>query len=185
MSVDSRELNVLQISHALGIPYGSIYQTIRFFTKGRIPVRKFRGRLLVPADALPLLLRIHNERKNPKIPKGWVKVSEFSRRHRVNHQRVVHWAKRFSILAKFHHNCYYIHEDSTEEVRLLLSICKTGRPPTDEWVRLTDAVKKRKLRARIHVLLYLVQPLQIRKSIYLRRDDLEFLLEEAEVMKHG
>ena len=186
MSVDSRELNVLQISHALGIPYGSIYQTIRFFTKGRIPVRKFRGRLLVPADALPLLLRIHNERKNPKIPKGWVKVSEFSRRHGINPQRAIRWAQRFGIL-QFRQNHYYIHEDSTEEIRLLLSICKTGQPPRNQWVRLTEAVRSETLRARIHRLhcLYEVRQLKIGKSVYLRQDDLEFLLKEAEVMKRG
>jgi len=182
MSV-GQELNVLQVSRALGIPYRDIYETIRFHAVKFIPVRKERGKLLVPADSLPLLLEIHQRRKNPRVPNGWVKVSDFSRRHGVNPERVIYWARKFGILDKFHGRCY-IHEDSTE-TRLVLSMCKTGRPPTEDWVRLTEAVKNRNLRARVlrSLRIFRLPCIEVGKSIYLRRDDLEFLLEEAEVMK--
>jgi len=182
MSV-GQELNVLQVSRALGIPYSDIYETIRFHAVKFIPVRKERGKLLVPADSLPLLLEIHQRRKNPKVPNGWVKVSDFSCRHGVKPNCVIYWARKFGILDKFHGR-YYIHEDSTTETRLVLSMCKTGRPPT-EWVRLMEAVRNRNLRARILRLLriYRLPAIEVRKSVYLKRDDLEFLLEEAEVMK--
>jgi len=178
-------LNVRQVSRELGIAYGDIYQTIRFFANGRIPVRKVRGRLLIPADALPLLLKIHFERKNPPVPKGWVKVSEFCRRHQVNNYlTALRWAQKLGILAKFHHNRYYIHEDSTEEIRMLLSICKTGRPPP-EWIPLTKVFRHSRQRQRVFPLLHLVQPFRIGKSVYLRRDELVFLIKELEVMKRG
>ena len=181
--IQQRELNVRQVSRALNLPYQAIYQTIRFFSNGRIPTRKFRGRLLVPADALSLLQAIHNERRNRQIPRGWVRLAEFCRKYGLSPWKVSRWARRLGIARKFFPNCLCLHEDSTDKIRTLVAICKTGYPPKDEWVRLTDAVKSRKLRARVRSLLYLVQPLQVGKSVYLRRNELKMLL--AEVKQYG
>jgi hypothetical protein len=170
-----RELDVRQVSRALNIPYNDIYRTIRFHAIARIPVRKHRGRLMIPEDALPLLQRIHYERKHPRIPNGWIRLADFCRQHNLRNYQALRWAKKLGIARRFPvSNGYYIHEDS-DKIHILLSICRTGQPPKDEWVLLTDAVRSKRLRTRVHSLLYLVEPIRIGKSIYLRRDDLELL----------
>jgi hypothetical protein len=170
-----RELDVRQVSRALNIPYNDIYHTIRFHAIARIPVRKHRGRLVIPEDALPLLQRIHYERKHPRIPNGWIRLADFCRQYNLRNYQALRWAKKLGIARRFPmSNSYYIHEDN-DKIHILLSICRTGQPPKDEWVLLTDSVKSGKMRARMRNLLYLVEPIRIGKSIYLRRDDLELL----------
>jgi len=175
----ARELNVRQVARALNVPYNDIYRTIRFYAITRVPVRKHRGRLLVPEDALPLIEKIHHRRKSPKIPNGWVKFIDLIREQKLVYHRALEWAKKLDLICRFP-LCkgYYIREDN-DQISLLISLCRHGRPPTDEWVLLTEAVKDRQLRARIRSLLYLVEPIRIRRSIYIRRDDLEWLKELA------
>ena len=174
-SAKNRELNVRQVARALNIPYNDIYRTIRFHAIARIPVRKHRGRLMIPEDALLLLQRVHYERKHPRIPNGWIRLADFCRQHNLRNYQALRWAKKLGIARRFLvSNGYYIHEDN-DKIHILLSICRTGQPPKDEWVLLTEAVRSKRLRTRVHSLLYLVEPIRIGKSIYLRRDDLELL----------
>jgi hypothetical protein len=178
-SARNRELSVQQVSRALNIPYNDIYRTIRFHAITKIPVRKHRGRLVIPEDALPFLEKLHHRRKHATVPNGWVRLIDFIRKHQLVYHRALGWAKRLDLVCRFpFQRGYYIREDD-ERIRLFLSLCRHGRPPADEWVLLTDAVKDRQLRARIHSLLYLVEPMRIRKSIYLRWDDFELLKQLA------
>jgi hypothetical protein len=175
----TRELNVRQVARALNIPYNDIYRTIRFHAITKIPVRKHRGRLVIPLDALPWLEKLHHKRKHPRVPNGWVKFVDFVRKQKLVYHRALGWAKKLDLICRFPFcKGYYIREDN-DQIRLLVSLCRHGRPPRDEWVLLTAAVKDRQLRARIRSLLYLVEPIQIRKSIYIRRNDLEWLKELA------
>jgi hypothetical protein len=175
----TRELNARQVARALNVPYNDIYRTIRFHAITKIPVRKHRGRLVIPADALPWLEKLHYKRKHPKVPNGWVKFIDFVRKQKLIYHRALSWAKKLDLICRFPFcKGYYIREDN-DQIRLLVSLCQHGRPPRDEWVRLTEAVKDRQLRARIRSLIYLVEPIQIRKSIYIRRNDLEWLKELA------
>jgi uncharacterized protein (DUF3820 family) len=177
--VKTRELNLRQAAHVLNISYNDIYRTIRFYAITKIPVRKYRGRLLIPADALPWLEKLHYKRKNGRVPNGWVKFIELVRRRKLIYHRALGWAKKLDLICRFPFcKGYYIREDN-EQIRLLVSLCRHGRPPKDEWVLLTEAVKDRQLRARIRSLIYLVEPIQIGKSIYIRRNDLEWLKELA------
>jgi hypothetical protein len=170
----ARELNARQVARALNIPYNDIYRTIRFHAITKIPVRKHQGRLVIPADALPWLEKLHHKRKHPKVPNGWVKFIDFIRKQKLIYHRALSWAKKLDLICRFPFcKGYYIREDN-DQIRLLVSLCRHGRPPRDEWVLLTE-VKDRQLRARIRSLLYLVEPIQIRKSIYIRRNDLEWL----------
>jgi hypothetical protein len=174
----TRELNARQVARALNVPYNDIYRTIRFHAITKIPVRKHRGRLVIPADALPWLEKLHHKRKHPKVPNGWVKFIDFVRKQKLIYHRALSWAKKLDLICRFPFcKGYYIREDN-DQIRLLVSLCRHGRPPRDEWVLLTE-VKDRQLRARIRSLLYLVEPIQIRKSIYIRRNDLEWLKELA------
>ncbi len=171
----TRELNVRQVARVLNIPYYDIYRTIRFHALGRVPVRKRNGRLLVPEDALSLIEKIHHRRKNPKIPNGWVKFIDFIREKKLVYHRALGWAKKFDLICRFP-SCkgYYIRVDN-DQIPLFISLCRNGRPPESEWVRLTEAVKDRRLRARIRSLIYLVEPIRIRQLIYIRREDFEWL----------
>jgi hypothetical protein len=181
MNRETRELNVLQISRALGIPYGDIYYTIKL-ARSRIPVRKHRGRLLIPEDALPLLRRIHYDRKHPKIPNGWIKLIDFCRQHNLRYYKVIEWAKRLGMAQKLPpSNRYYIHEDK-DKIDILLSICRTGKPPR-EWVRLYSVFRSRTLRSRVRKLLYLVDTLRVGMTIYVKKQDVEFL--KSEVIRSG
>jgi hypothetical protein len=174
----TRELNARQVARALNVPYNDIYRTIRFHAITKIPVRKHRGRLVIPADALPWLEKLHHKRKHPKVPNGWVKFIDFVRKQKLIYHRALSWAKKLDLICRFPFcKGYYIREDN-DQIRLLVSLCRHGRPPRDEWVLLTE-VKDRQLRARIRSLIYLVEPIQIRKSIYIRRNDLEWLKELA------
>jgi hypothetical protein len=175
----TRELNVRQVARALNIPYNDVYRTIRFHANTRIPVRKHRGRLLVPEDALPLIERIHYRRKNPRIPNGWVKFIDLIRKQKLVYHRALGWAKKLDLVCKFP-LCkgYYIREDN-DRIALLISLCRHGRPPMEEWVLLTEAIRDRRLRARIRSLLYLVESIRIGNAFYIRRDDLEWLKELA------
>ena len=176
----TRELSVQQVARALNIPYNDIYRTIRFHAITKIPIRKHRGRLLIPADALSFVEKLHHRRKRATVPNGWVKLIDFIRKHQLVYYRALEWAKRLDLVCRFpFQRGYYIREDD-ERIRLFLSLCRHGRPPADEWVLLTDAVKDRQLRARIHSLLYLVERIQIRRSIYIKRDDFQWLKETAE-----
>jgi hypothetical protein len=178
-SARNRELSVQQVARALNIPYNDIYRTIRFHAITKIPVRKHRGRLVIPEDALPFLEKLHHRRKHATVPNGWVKLSDFIRKHRIIYHRALEWAKKLDLVCRFPFcRGYYIREDD-DRIHLFLSLCRHGRPPADEWVLLTEAVKDRQLRARIRSLLYLVEPIRIRRSIYLRRDDFELLKQLA------
>jgi hypothetical protein len=175
----TRELNVRQVARALNVPYNDIYRTIRFHAITKIPVRKQRGRLVIPEDALPWLEKLHYKRKHPKVPNGWVKFIDFTRKQKLVYHRALGWAKKLDLICRFPFcKGYYIREDN-DLIPLLISLCRHGRPPRNEWVLLTEAVKDRQLRARIRSLIYLVEPIQIRKSIYIRRNDLEWLKELA------
>jgi len=171
----TRELNVRQVARALNIPYNDIYRTIRFHAITKIPVRKHRGRLVIPENALPLLEKLHYRRKHPTVPNGWVKLIDFIRKHQLVYHRALRWAKKLDLVCRFPlRKCYYIREDN-DRISLFLSLCRHGRPPADEWTLLTEAVKDERLRARMRSLLYLVEPIRIRRSIYIRRDDLDLL----------
>jgi hypothetical protein len=175
----NRELNVRQVARALNIPYNDIYRTIRFHAITKIPVRKHRGQLVIPEDALPLLEKLHYKRKHPTIPNGWIRLIDFVRKQRLRYHRALRWAKKLDLVCRFpSRKCYYIREDD-DRIPLFLSLCRHGRPPSDKWTLLTEAVEDAQLRARIRSLLYLVEPIQIRRSIYIRRDDLESLKQLA------
>jgi hypothetical protein len=180
----THEFNVLQVSRILGIPYSEIYYTVKC-ARSRLPIRKHRGRLLIPEDALPLLRRIHYERKHPKIPNGWIKLADFCRQHDLlrYYYRVLEWAKRLGIAQKLPpSNRYYIYEDE-EKIGILLSICRTGKPPSQDWVRLYSVFRSRTLKSRVRRLLYLVETLRVGMTIYVKRQDIEFLW--SEVIKSG
>ena len=178
-SANNRELNLRQVARALNIPYNDIYRTIRLHAIARIPVRKHRGRLVIPEDALPFLEKLHHRRKHATVPNGWVKLIDFIRKHQLVYHRALEWAKRLDLVCRFpFQRGYYIREDD-DRIRLFLSLCRHGRPPVDEWVLLTEAVEDARLRARIRSLLYLVEPIQIRRSIYIKREDLESLKQLA------
>jgi hypothetical protein len=173
----TRELNVRQVARALNVPYNDIYRTIRFHAITKIPVRKLRGRLVIPEDALPFLEKLHYKRKHPTVPNGWVKFIDFIRKHQLVYHRALRWAKRLDLVCRFPlRKCYYIREDD-DRIPLFLSLCRHGRPPEDEWTLLTEAIKDERLRARIRSLLYLVEPIRIRRSIYIKRDELQWLKE--------
>ena len=180
--IQQRELNVKQVAEALNLPYQQVYQTLRFFSDNRIPTRKYKGRLLIPADALSLLQEIHLRRRNRKIPNGWIRLSDFCRKHGLNPSKAAHFARKLQIAQKFFPNFLCIHESNDETVRILIALSRTGRPP-EEWVRLTEAIKSHKRRQRLHKYLYLVQPIRVGNSVYLRREELEYLL--AEVRQNG
>jgi hypothetical protein len=175
----TRELNVRQVARALNVPYNDIYRTIRLLAITKIPIRKHRGRLVIPEDALPLLEKLHYKRKHPTVPNGWVRLIDFIQKHQLVYHRALRWAKKLDLVYRFPlRKCYYIREDD-DRMSLFLSLCRHGRPPADEWVLLAGAIKDEQLRARICSLLYLVESIRIRRSIYIKRDDLQWLKETA------
>jgi hypothetical protein len=171
----TRELNVRQVARALNVPYNDIYRTIRFYAITKIPVRKHRGQLVIPEDALPLLEKLHYKRKHPTIPNGWVRLIDFVRKQRLRYHRALQWAKKLDLVCRFSLRKYYYIREDDDRISLFLSLCRHGRPPADEWTLLTEAIKDERLRARIRSLLYLVEPIRIRNAIYIRQNDLEWL----------